>query len=84
MTTARDRSAPNCAALMEPMPVTMPSAGVLATRSSRLRLRVCAAIASAPYSMKLPSSQRSAMFSRALRLPWAWRLAMARAALHRA
>jgi hypothetical protein len=30
-----------------------------------LRRRVCAAIASAPYSMKLPSSHRSAMFSRA-------------------
>ena len=29
------------------------------------------------YSMKLPGSHRSAIFSRALRRPWAWRLAMA-------
>ena len=38
---------------------------------------VCAATASAPYSMKLPASHRSAMFSRAVRRPSAWRLATA-------
>src|SRR6218665_839680 len=68
MTTARAWSAPKLAPLMLPMPVIRPS---------RLRRPVCAAIASAPYSMKLPASHRSAMFWRALRPPWAWRRAMA-------
>ena len=56
-------------ALTLPMPVTMPSAGVLRIRSSSARRLRCAAKASAPYSTKLPASQRSAMFSRAVRRP---------------
>ena len=62
---------------MLPMPVTKPSAGVLAIRSSSLRRLRCAATASAPYSRNEPSSQRSAIFSRAVRRPRAWRLATA-------
>src|SRR6185369_9293879 len=77
MTTARDRSPPNASRLMLPMPVTMPSAGVLRIRSSSSRRRRCAAYPSAPYSTKLPASQRSAMFSRAVRRPRACRLATA-------
>ena len=77
MTTARERSAPNCAPLMRPMPVTMPSAGVRRISSSALRRLCCAATASAPYSSKLPASHRSAMFSRALRRPSACRRVMA-------
>jgi hypothetical protein len=64
----------------------MPSAGVLAIRSSSVRRRVCAAMASAPYSMKLPGSSavshRSAMFSRAVRPPCAWRLSTAACGWH--
>ena len=55
----------------------MPSAGVLRIKSSALRRLLWAATASAPYSEKLFASTRSAMFSRALRKPSAWRLAMA-------
>ena len=43
MTAQRDASWPNRRALTLPMPVTMPSAGVWAIRSSRLRRCVCAA-----------------------------------------
>ena len=50
-------------------PATKPSAGVLAIRSSSERRLRCAAMASAPYSTKLPGSTRSAMFSRAVRRP---------------
>ena len=58
-------------------PATNPSAGVLAIRSSSERRLRCAAIASAPYSTKLPGSTRSAMFSRAVRRFWLCRLAIA-------
>ena len=77
MTTVRLASGPWIRLLMLPIPVTMPSAGVLRIRSSSLRRLRWAATASAPYSMKLPSSHRSAMFSRAVRWPNAWRLATA-------
>ena len=55
--------------LTRPMPATRPSAGVRSIRSSSGRRRRCAAIASGPYSTKLPGSQRSSMFSRAVRWP---------------
>ena len=42
-------------------------------RSSTLRRPRCAAIARPPYSTKLPSSHRSARFSRAVLRPAAWR-----------
>jgi len=58
-------------------PATRPSAGVLAIRSSSERRLRWAAIASPPYSTKLPGSIRSAMFSRAVRRPWVCRLATA-------
>ena len=58
-------------------PATRPSAGVLAIRSSSERRLRCAAMASAPYSTKLPASTRSAMFSRAVRRPCLCRLATA-------
>ena len=44
-------------------------------QSSTLRRLDCAATAKAPYSVKLPASSRSAMFSRAMRRPAAWRRA---------
>jgi hypothetical protein len=71
------RSGGNIVPLMRPRPVTMPSAGVLRTRSSALRRPLCAATARAPYSLKLPSSHRSAMFSRARAQAEACRLATA-------
>ena len=49
------------------MPATRPSAGVRAIRSSTVRRRRCAAITSGPYSTKVPGSQRSSTFSRAVR-----------------
>lgn len=58
-------------------PVTSPSAGVLAIRSSSERRLRCAASANAPYSTKLPASTRSAMFSRAVRRFWLCHLATA-------
>ena len=67
MTMQRALSSPNKAPLTVPMPVINPSAGVVLMSSSMgLRLR-CAARRSAPYSMKLPGSHRSSMFSRAVR-----------------
>ena len=67
-TAQREASGPNHWPLMLPRPVTMPSAGVLACRSSKLRRRVWAAMARAPYSTQLPSSTRSVRFSRAVAL----------------
>ena len=61
----------------------MPSAGVLRIRSSSCAGARCAAKASAPYSTKLPASQRSAMFSRAVRRPSAWRWRRPRAGSRR-
>ncbi len=61
--------AEQCSPLTVPMPATMPSAGVSRIRSSMLRRLRCAAIASAPYSTKLPGSTRAATFSRAVRWP---------------
>ncbi len=54
------------------MPATIPSAGVRATSSSWERRCRWAAMTRAPYSTKLPSSTRSARFSRAVRCP-VWR-----------
>ena len=51
------------------MPPTRPSAGVRAISSSRERRCSWAANSSGPYSTKLPSSSRSARFSRAVRRP---------------
>ena len=59
------------------MPVTMPSAGVVATSSSSLRRALWAATASPPYSTRLPSSSRSARLSLAVRCPRACRVATA-------
>ena len=50
-------------------PATRPSAGVRSMRSSSGRRRRCAAITSGPYSTKVPGSQRSSTFSRAVRWP---------------
>ena len=55
--------------LTRAVPATRPSAGVRRIRSSTLRRPRCAAIARPPYSTKLPSSHRSARFSRAVRRP---------------
>ena len=55
----------------------MPSAGVWRRNSSSGRRLDCAATASAPYSLKLSASHRSAMFSRAVRRPSACRRATA-------
>ena len=63
------RSASKRWPLTVPMPATRPSAGVRAMRSSSARRLRCAASARAPYSTKLPGSQRSSMFSRAVRWP---------------
>ena len=63
----RAASAPNFSALTVATPEIRPSAGVLRMRSSTLRRRRWAAIASEPYSTKEPSSTRCAMFSRAVR-----------------
>ena len=57
----------NWSPLTRPMPATSPSAGVLAISSSRSRRSRWAAMASDPYSVKLPGSHRSSMFSRAVR-----------------
>ena len=51
------------------MPPTSPSAGVRSISSSRERLRSWAANSSGPYSTNVPSSTRSARFSRAVRFP---------------
>ena len=60
-----------------PTPPTRPSAGVRAISSSRVRRCSCAANSSGPYSTKVPSSSRSARFSRAVRRPRSWRRATA-------
>src|SRR5690606_908801 len=52
-----------------PVPPTRPSAGVRSISSSTGRRRRWAAMASGPYSTKLPGSRRSARFSRAVRCP---------------
>ena len=63
----RAASAPNFSAFTVATPEISPSAGVLRMRSSTLRRRRWAAIASEPYSTKEPSSTSWAMFSRAVR-----------------
>ena len=52
-----------------PIPVMMPSPGVLSIRSSISRRARCAATRARRIRMKLPGSTRSAMFSRAVRSP---------------
>ena len=63
----RAASAPNLSALTVATPEIRPSAGVFLMRSSTLRRRRWAAIASEPYSTNEPSSTSCAMFSRAVR-----------------
>ncbi len=63
----RAASAPNLSALTVATPDIRPSAGVFWIRSSTLRRRRCAAIASEPYSTKEPGSTSCATFSRAVR-----------------
>ena len=57
----------------------IPSPCVLACNSSAERFERCAATASAPYSTKLPLSNRSSMLTLAVRNPSAYRLATASA-----
>jgi len=59
-------SALNKEPFTEPMPAINPSAGVLLIKSSSERLPLWAAIASAPYSMKLSLSQKSSTLARAV------------------
>ena len=73
----RVRSSANRSPLTSPIPATSPSPGVFSIRSARSRRRRCAAMTSGPYSIKLPSSTRSATFSRAVRLPRRRRFATA-------
>jgi len=63
----RAASAPNFSALTVATPEISPSAGVFRIRSSTLRRRRWAAIASEPYSTNDPSSTSCPMFSRAVR-----------------
>ena len=53
--------------LTAPSPVTSPSAGVFLIKSSIDRRRRCAATTSGQYSTKVPGSQSSSIFSRAVR-----------------
>mmetsp|Transcript_66563 Transcript_66563/g.184293 ORF Transcript_66563/g.184293 Transcript_66563/m.184293 type:complete len:318 (+) Transcript_66563:1445-2398(+) len=53
--------------------MTSPSAGVFSRSHSPVRRRRCQATTSGPYSTKLPGSQRSSRFSRAVRCPAALR-----------
>ena len=69
MTTQRDRGSSKRWPFTRPMPATSPSAGVRSISSSTGRRRRCAAMTSGPYSTKVPGSQRSSTFSRAVR--WA-------------
>src|SRR5947208_16501892 len=67
MTTQRDRGSSKRWPFTRPMPATSPSAGVRSISSSTGRRRRCAAMTSGPYSTKVPGSQRSSTFSRAVR-----------------
>jgi hypothetical protein len=87
MTTVRLASAPNVAPLMPPMPVTMPSAGVLAIRSS---IAAAAALRGhgqrAVFDEAAFVAQVGDVLARRALACCAWRLAMAipaRAALRR-